>query len=198
MWRLKRRAQHPPAVHGIGGKQIESREIKIDPQQAAGQIAGAHEGPGPEVEMGSDSHDNDQPEIKASSRLASGPARAMRMSRFQAERVWASAAVLAVVQLGDPADGQQDDGLCPNARAPGHQGMTELMGQDASEDDAYQGQASPLVGCAMGGILGVPHKQRHQEKGPVDANFNPKHPACRNGPASHANPAGLFRYRHSI
>ena len=75
---------------------------------------------------------------------------------------------LAVVQLRDSADGQQDDGLYPNTRAPGHQGMTELMGQDASEDDSDQGQASPLVGGAMGGVLGVPDEQRHQEKGPVD------------------------------
>ena len=52
---------------------------------------------------------------------------------------------LAFVQLRNSADGQQDDGFSPKARAPGHQGVTEFMSQDAGEDDPYQGQTASLV-----------------------------------------------------
>jgi hypothetical protein len=41
----------------------------------------------------------------------------------------------------------------------------------------------------MGGILGVPHEKRQQEKGPVDAKLNAENAAYRNGPASHGKPA---------
>ncbi len=77
---------------------------------------------------------------------------------------------------------------------PRHQGVTELMGQDAAEDDSYQGQATAIVGGPMGGILGVPDEKRQQEKGPVDAKFNAENAAYRNGPASHGKSAAFFRY----
>ena len=69
--------------------------------------------------------------------------------------------------------------------------MTEFVGQDTGENDPDQGKTSTIAGRPMGGVVGVPHKKREQEKGPVDAKFDAEDSAYRNGPASHGKPVGF-------
>ena len=124
---------------GYAGKQVEQSEVEVRPDNAPQQRTRMEQRPARSSEKPGITASRTIADNPAMTRFTSGPATAIRMSRFQAvDRIGNG---MRFVEDGDSADWQQDDALRRNARTASHQSVTEFVQDHAAEDDAHQSRA---------------------------------------------------------
>ncbi len=183
--------QDASAIQWVSRHEIENRQIKIGPHQAARQVGGLEKRPPPKLNSAArgsysgcckarqdEAHERSD-QSKANVALPHQGRLRLFNPRFVVER--------------DTGERKQDHCLWGQADAASGDHVSALMSRYASQNDTDQRQVARSVGRAlMGGVLRPEDEHGQDEERKVDADVHAKQTSYRYGPASHKPSLLLF------